>query len=238
MTRTVFPFTSPEIAFWISVSLSTSRDAVASSNRMTGASFKSARAMERRLHSPPESVDSVFSDHGLVAVWQFFNKCMTACRLCSSDHFPQTSAGVCAKISLTTLSFPATILSTLPHSRHNNPGEKVQYSTKRNRACKQQYQFQKITKPINKKMIVSDAKSSPNIGKYLIFSPLSNLFQFFHNKSKQLCLFPPSQKTDRHKMPLSTVPSQNFHLQNKYHFLHCLYETKSALFQPVENQHC
>lgn len=95
------------------------------------------------------------------------------------DHFPQTSAGVCAKISLTTLSFPATILSTLPHSRHNNPGEKVQYSTKRNRACKQQYQFQKITKPINKKMIVSDAKSSPNIGKYLIFSPLSNLFQFF-----------------------------------------------------------
>lgn len=45
MTRTVFPFTSPEIAFWISVSLSTSRDAVASSNRMTGASFKSARAM-------------------------------------------------------------------------------------------------------------------------------------------------------------------------------------------------
>jgi hypothetical protein len=154
------------------------------------------------------------------------------------DHFPQTSAGVCAKISLTTLSFPATILSTLPHSRHNNPGEKVQYSTKRNRACKQQYQFQKITKPINKKMIVSDAKSSPNIGKYLIFSPLSNLFQFFHNKSKQLCLFPPSQKTDRHKMPLSTVPSQNFHLQNKYHFLHCLYETKSALFQPVENQHC
>ena len=117
------------------------------------------------------------------------------------DHFPQTSAGVCAKISLTTLSFPATILSTLPHSRHNNPGEKVQYSTKRNRACKQQYQFQKITKPINKKMIVSDAKSSPNIGKYLIFSPLSNLFQFFHNKSKQLCLFPPSQKTDRHKMP-------------------------------------
>ena len=132
----------------------------------------------------------------------------------------------------------ATILSTLPHSRHNNPGEKVQYSTKRNRACKQQYQFQKITKPINKKMIVSDAKSSPNIGKYLIFSPLSNLFQFFHNKSKQLCLFPPSQKTDRHKMPLSTVPSQNFHLQNKYHFLHCLYETKSALFQPIENQHC
>ena len=115
MTRTVFPFTSPEIAFWISVSLSTSRDAVASSNRMTGASFKSARAM---------------------------------------------------------------------------------------------------------------------------VSPLSNLFQFFHNKSKQLCLFPPSQKTDRHKMPLSTVPSQNFHLQNKYHFLHCLYETKSALFQPVENQHC
>lgn len=154
------------------------------------------------------------------------------------DHFPQTSAGVCAKISLTTLSFPATILSTLPHSRHNNPGEKVQYSTKRNRACKQQYQFQKITKPINKKMIVSDAKSSPNIGKYLIFSPLSNLFQFFHNKSKQLCLFPPSQKTDRHKMPLSTVPSQNFHLQNKYHFLHCLYEPKSALFQPIENQHC
>mgnify|MGYP007060045788 CR=1 FL=1 len=76
MTRTVFPFTSPEIAFWISVSLSTSRDAVASSNRMTGASFKSARAM---------------------------------------------------------------------------------------------------------------------------VSPLSNLFQFFHNKSKQLCLFPPSQKTDRHK---------------------------------------
>ena len=95
------------------------------------------------------------------------------------DHFPQTSAGVCTKISLTTLSFPATILSTLPHSRHNNPGEKVQYSTKRNRACKQQYQFQKITKPINKKMIVSDAKSSPNIGKYLIFSPRSNLFQFF-----------------------------------------------------------
>ena len=181
---------------------------------------------------------TVFSDHGLVAVWQFFNKCMTACRLCSSDHFPQTSAGICAKISLTTLSYSATILSTLPHSRHNNPGEKVQYSTKRNRACKQQYQFQKITKPINKKMIVSDAKSSPNIGKYLIFSPLSNLFQFFHNKSKQLCLFPPSQKTDRHKMPLSTVPSQNFHLQNKYHFLHCLYETKSALFQPIENQHC
>ena len=67
---------------------------------------------------------------------------------------------------------------------------------------------------------------------------ISNLFQFFHNKSKQLCLFPPSQKTDRQKMPLSTVPSQNFHLQNKYHFLHCLYETKSALFQPVENQHC
>ena len=114
---------------------------------------------------------------------------MTACRLCSSDHFPQTSAGICAKISLTTLSFPATILSTLPHSRHNNHDKKVQYSTKRNRACKQQYQFQKITKPINKKMIVSDAKSSPNIGKYLILSPLSNLFQFFHNKSKQLCLF-------------------------------------------------
>lgn len=157
----------------------------------------------------------------------------------SAQHCHRSlSAGICAKISLTTLSYSATILSTLPHSRHNNPGEKVQYSTKRNRACKQQYQFQKITKPINKKMIVSDAKSSPNIGKYLIFSPLSNLFQFFHNKSKQLCLFPPSQKTDRHKMPLSTVPSQNFHLQNKYHFLHCLYETKSALFQPIENQHC
>lgn len=153
------------------------------------------------------------------------------------DHFPQTSAGVCAKISLTTLSFPATILSTLPHSRHNNPGEKVQYSTKRNRACKQQYQFQKITKPINKKMIVSDAKSSPNIGKYLIFSPLSNLFQFFIT-SPNSSAFSTITKTDRHKMPLSTVPSQNFHLQNKYHFLHCLYETKSALFQPVENQHC
>ena len=87
-------------------------------------------------------------------------------------------------------------------------------------------------------MIVSDAKSSPNIGKYLIFSPLSNLFQFFHNKSKTALPFSTITKTDRHKMPLSTVPSQNFHLQNKYHFLHCLYETKSALFQPVENQHC
>ena len=114
---------------------------------------------------------------------------MTACRLCSSDHFPQTSAGVCTKISLTTLSFPATILSTLPHSRHNNPGEKVQYSTKRNRASKQQYQFQKITKPINKKMIVSDAKSSPNIGKYLIiyssfFITSPNSSAFFHHHKK------------------------------------------------------
>ena len=38
-------------------------------------------------------------------------------------------------------------------------------------------------------MIVSDAKSSPNIGKYLIFSPLSNLTSpnssaFFHHHKK------------------------------------------------------
>ena len=41
----------------LSVSLSTSREAVASSSRITGASFKSARAMDRRWHSPPERVE-------------------------------------------------------------------------------------------------------------------------------------------------------------------------------------
>ena len=57
MMSTVLPLTRRETARWTSVSLSASSDAVASSSRMTGASFRSARAIEMRWRSPPERAE-------------------------------------------------------------------------------------------------------------------------------------------------------------------------------------
>ena len=52
---TVRSWISRERAVWIRVSLSTSREAVASSKRRMGAFFKKALAMDTRCRSPPES---------------------------------------------------------------------------------------------------------------------------------------------------------------------------------------
>ena len=49
--------TSPESAACTAVSFSTSRLAVASSSRITGASLRRARAIEMRWRSPPERVE-------------------------------------------------------------------------------------------------------------------------------------------------------------------------------------
>ena len=54
MTITVLPAQRAPTALWMSVSFSGSSEAVASSRRTTGASFKRARAMERRWRSPPD----------------------------------------------------------------------------------------------------------------------------------------------------------------------------------------
>ena len=64
MTSTVFPASRRESAPWTLVSFSTSREAVASSSRTMGAFFSSARAMEMRWRSPPESL-APFSPMGV-----------------------------------------------------------------------------------------------------------------------------------------------------------------------------
>ena len=53
-TITVLPAQRVPTALWMSVSFSGSSEAVASSRSTTGASFRRARAMERRWRSPPE----------------------------------------------------------------------------------------------------------------------------------------------------------------------------------------
>ena len=55
MMSTVLSRISPDNAACTAVSFSTSSEAVASSSKITGASFKMARAMEMRCRSPPES---------------------------------------------------------------------------------------------------------------------------------------------------------------------------------------
>ena len=55
MVRTVRPFVSWPIAFWIRTSLSASAQAVASSRMTMGESFSMARARAMRCLSPPDS---------------------------------------------------------------------------------------------------------------------------------------------------------------------------------------
>ena len=56
ITTTVLPAVSWPMACWMSCSFSGSTLAVASSRMTMGASFRMARAMERRWRSPPDSV--------------------------------------------------------------------------------------------------------------------------------------------------------------------------------------
>ena len=91
MTSTVFPFIRWEMAFWISTSFSGSREAVASSSKIIGASFKRARAMEIRWRSPPESVEP-FSPK--IVLYPSGNRCTNA-----SQQAALAAAKTCSSVA-------------------------------------------------------------------------------------------------------------------------------------------